>query len=159
VAFDTIQTVYGSSTALSWPASGIEQNTVNTCAAIDLTSSVPLDLEVQFQVTTPSGTIGDMKIGRFYVVGSLDNSNFSDGLAANTDAVTPTDPPNLQLLGVVHLRAASTTYRTPPFSVAAAFGGSLPPYVYFAFHNRCNLTIASGSIAGQYRTVKAQVGT
>ena len=160
MAFDTHQAEYGSSSAISWPASAVEQNTWITSAAIDNTSTKALDYLVQFEVDTPAGTAGDMKIGRFYVVGSVDNTNFSDGLAASTDGPTVTDPPNLSFLGVIHLRASSTTYNTPPWSVAGAFGLLVPPpYFFFAFHNRCNLTIASGALTGEICAAKTQVGT
>ncbi len=62
-----------------------------------------------------------------YAYGTVDGgTTYTDGATGSDAAFTPTSPTNLRLLGVINCVANATTYKGGPFSVAAAFGGTLP---------------------------------
>lgn len=100
-----------------------------------------VDALVYVEFSTNASAKSDLKAVRFWLAGSVDATSreYSDSLvgdASGSDPVTPTSPPNLSLLGVVHAPGTSTTYKGGPFSIAQAFGGVMPRYWILVIENR-----------------------
>lgn len=94
---------------------------------VDNTTDLYLDALVWVQIALTTGTIGNDKAVYVYAYGSLDATNFPDTVTGADAAITLNDPTQLRLIGVINAVAQSTTYKGGPWSVAAAFGGVLPP--------------------------------
>src|SRR5262245_31724521 len=94
--------------------------------AIDNSVSLYLDVLVQLKVKT--GSSGTLSTGyvNLYAYGTADaGTTYPEG--AGTDVgVTLTSPPNVKMIGRLNAVANTTTYSSEPFSVAAAFAGTMP---------------------------------
>jgi hypothetical protein len=64
--------------------------------------------------------------------------------------------PNLRLIGVVNVAAATATYNAGPFSVAVAFGGILPSHWGIVIENRSNVTLDSSGHSVFYQGIYSQ---
>lgn len=86
-------------------------------------------LDALVQVKFKSGGSGVTSAGyvNVYAYGSAnDGTNYGDGATGADAAITLTSPPNLKRIGIINVVAVSTTYVSNPFSVRAAFGGTMP---------------------------------
>jgi len=143
-----IKTAYGTATAFSG-ASGL-----NSAAAaayvnlgtIDNTTALLLDYLVEVQVTPSATPTGNQQIVVF-ATDSVDGTNFSD---SSTDA-------NMALLGTIQMSAASA-YRSKAMSVAAAFGGNLPPKMQVIAKIDDGVALAASGNSAQYVGVNGTVG-
>ena len=62
-----------------------------------------------------------------YAYGTVDGgTTYTEGATGSDAAITLTSPTNARIIGIINIVANSTTYTGGPFSVAAAFGGTLP---------------------------------
>jgi hypothetical protein len=125
---------------------------------IDNTADLYLDALVSLNLALTTGTIGNDKAAYVYAYGSLDNTNFPDTVTGADAGITLNDPTQLRLIGVINLLAQSTTYKGGPFSVAAAFGGVLPPYWGIVVRNYSGIALAASGHAANWRGVLAQSG-
>lgn len=95
--------------------------------AVSNETSLFLDVLISAVITTAAGTPSGDKAVYIYAYGTVDGGSwYSDSAAGINQAFTPTAPTNLRLLGAVSTPAQTTTYNAGPFSLAAAFGGSVP---------------------------------
>jgi len=93
-------------------------------AFIDNSTNVYLDAFVQMKVKTGATAAGTVD---FWLYASMDGgTSYSDGASGSDATFTPTATPNLVHLGTVNTPTATTSYTSAHFSVAAAFGGSVP---------------------------------
>src|SRR3990172_867482 len=104
----------------------LADNGARESAAVDNTANLFLDALVMLKVKTgASGTLSTGYI-EVYAYGTSDGgTTYSDGATGSDAAITLTAPPNARLLGVINAVANATTYKSGPFSIAAAFGGIL----------------------------------
>ena len=130
----TSLTVTGFSTLASatYVASSVYDNTVNQ----------PLDLMVEVTAATTNSPAGNAQV-LVFAQASYDNSNFQTGPTSGT---TATDEPLLTFLGAVQVGITATTERKS-FSVAAAYGGVLPPYVKVVLRNDLGVALTTGTVA------------
>jgi hypothetical protein len=135
---------YGSATGLTTSGlSSLGNGSTATSNAYDCTSTKPLDVIVEVVCTV--GTVSGNKQYLVYVIDSVDGTNYSDTTVAN-----------MRLLGpAVSCPSNSTAYRSAAMSVAAAFGGVLPPYFKVVVSNDSGASFTAGSI--QTREVAATV--
>lgn len=106
------------------------------------TTNQPLDLMVELTIATTNTPSGNTQCIVFCQA-SFDNTNFQTGPTSGT---TTTDEPLLTLLGIVRIQTTSVTERKP-FSVAAAYGGVLPPYVQIVVKNDLGVALTTGTLA------------
>lgn len=125
---------------------------------VDNTTDLYLDALVWVQIALTTGTIGSDKAVYVYAYGSLDGTLYPDTVTGADAAITLNDPTQLRLIGVINAVAQSTTYKGGPWSVAAAFGGVLPPFWGIVVRNYTNiaLTATEGNHDAKYRGVLAQ---
>lgn len=116
------------------------------------------DEEIVVSVVTPAGwTATASTYVAVYVTGSVDGTTWPDGMTPQTASGTATAAAinlgnNMRFLGTIACNVSgSQTFVSAPFSVAAAFGGSLPPYYAICIQNYLPATysLTSASIAGR----------
>jgi hypothetical protein len=123
--------------------------------SLDLTSIDAIDLALHFKVTTGTSPTASKQI-EIWAAASLDGSLFS-GNASTADAgLTPIEKTTMRLLAIIPTSNTSDrVYRTVIPSLAAAFGGALPPHVAFWIsHNTAvNLNATGGNHEIKYRAL------
>lgn len=120
-------------------------------AAIDNTTTLALDYLVSGKVTTGTSPTASRSI-EVWAVGSWDGTNWPDVFDGTESAETITSADIkasiCRLLSVMATSATSNvTYHFGPVSIAAAFGGVVPPkFVVFVVHNTgVNLNSTAGN--------------
>jgi hypothetical protein len=131
----------------------ITNNSYWGCASISNTTNLYLD-EQCFVTWKNGGTVSGTPIITIYAAGSSDGgATYSDGASGTNASQTPTNPVNYRLLAVGNVPVAATQYQIGPFSIASAFGGSLPGSFQLIIQNGSGST--SDSTAGNF-AVKCQ---
>lgn len=141
----TVTQLHGSATALTL-------NGVNSLASATLSSasadinftSGPLD--ALLEVTLDPGTTAGNKQAVIYASDSLDGTNFSD--AVNRE--------NLVFVGIMYLPDTNVV-RSRSYSLASAFGGTLPPKLRIYIFNDSGAAFNSSGHSAQYAEVRATV--
>lgn len=130
----TALTVTGLSTLASanYVASAVKDNTANQ----------PVDVMAEVTVATTNTPAGNKQV-QVFAIASYDNSTFQSG---PTSGSTTTDEPLLTYLGTVPVQTTSVT-EVKSFSVAAGYGGVLPPYVKIVLKNDLGVALTTGSVA------------
>lgn len=125
----TLKTAYGSdgvaiTCSLAPSGTGLANNASRASTAIDNSVNGAVDALVFVSIKTAASAAGYVAV---YAFGSVDGGTlYSDGVTGSDASFTPTSPTNLVPLGRISCPAASTTYYGGPWSIAAAFGGSMP---------------------------------
>ena len=139
----TVKQVVGTLTSLTVTGFGtLASGTYVASSVYNNTTNQPLDLMVEVTAAT-TNTPGGNKQVVVFAQASYDNTNWQSGPTSGT---TTTDEPNLTFLGTVPIASTSTTERKS-FSVAAAYGGVLPPYIKIILKNDLGVALTSGSAA------------
>jgi hypothetical protein len=117
----------------------------NYCVSNTITHSAnqPLDVLIDVAVATTNviGASSNKQVVIF-AKGSIDGTNFGSGPESGT---TTTDEPNLHYVGSVPVGTQSTTERKI-FSLAAAYGGTLPVATKLVFKNDLGATLTTGTV-------------
>ncbi len=138
-----VKQVVGAKTALtSSSLATLAAATYCVSSTYDNTVNQPLDLMVEATVATTNTPSGNMQVVLF-AQASYDNTNWQSG---PTSGSTATDEPLLTYLGVVPVAITATT-EIKSFSVAAAYGGVLPPYVRIVAKNDLGVALTTGTLA------------
>lgn len=116
---------------------GLATGTYSQAALINVSADDPSDILLDVNVKTAAGTLASNRQCVVFAKSSADNTNFSSGPENTT---TTTDEPDLFLIGVIPVNTAATDHRRV-FSVAAAFGGVLPPYIKLIIKNETGLAL------------------
>ena len=111
------------------------------------TTNDPLDVLIQVKATP--GTVSGNKQLVVFAKGSLDGTDFESGPETGT---TTTDEPNLTFIGTVPLGTNSTA-QIGVFSLAAAFGGSLPQQTKIIIKNDSGAALAASGHYVKYSEV------
>lgn len=136
-----IKQVVGTRTALT--VTGLATLASATYVAsdtLDVSANDPLDVAVELTITP--GTVAGNKQAVLFAQASLDNINFQTGPASGT---TTTDEPVLTRVGVLPLPTAAVAQRKV-FSLAASYGGVLPPYVKLVVKNDSGAAFTAGTV-------------
>lgn len=133
---------HGAATSYTGLTSALGSGSTTVGDAINVTTNDPVDVLVEFNID-PGITTANMQ-AVIYAVSSLDGTNYSDSTNYSTNAAK---------VGVIRL-PDTTALRSRAFSVAQAFGGTLPPYFKILVHNDSGAAFAS--MSAQYVEVEAQ---
>ena len=120
---------YGTVTTITLTLTSLAATAARESTAVDNTTNKFLDalvaIKVKVDVTAPTND----KALYVYAYGTVDATTpvYPDPVTGTDAAITLTAPTGLRLIGILPALAASTVYESSPFSVAAAFGGYLPP--------------------------------
>ncbi len=143
-----VKIAYGAATALP-NAAGLNSAAAGAyvnLGVIDNTTNLLLDYLVEVAVTPSAAPTGNAQIVLF-AIDSVDGTDYSD---ASQDA-------NMALLGSIQM-AAAQAYRSKACSVAAAFGGNLPPKVQIIAKIDDGVALAAAGNSAQYVGVNNTVG-
>ena len=136
-----LRAVYGSTTTVTVSGLATLANATSaTSDAIDNTSNLFLDALVEVVADTASGASASGYI-EIYAKGSVDGVDYDDD---NND----------KWVGTINLVTGGVATRKRVVSVAASFGGSLPPFWKVRIRNVSGAALTAGTV--QYRGVKAQ---
>jgi hypothetical protein len=158
----TVQTVYGSSTAVTLTSAGLASDSAITAgrASTIITATGAIDYLVSGIVTTSSsGTLGTAKQVEIWTFSQVSTGYFTGLSTAYTGsdaANSPTQKGILKLLQIIPLgTGTSAVYSWGPMSIAQANGGIMPnSFGIFIVHNSCvALNAATGTQITQYQTV------
>jgi len=134
-------------TSLATLASAAAGGSTWQSAVVDNTTNLYLDAHVQCNVGVGSGTIGNDQCAYVYAYASLDGgTTYPDAVTGSEGTFTAQNPTQLRLIGVINIPTASTTYKSEPFSVAAAFGGALPPSWGLAVRNYSGIALNASTV-------------
>jgi len=157
----TVTPSYGTSAALTITLASLASDASliagREATAIDNTTDLAIDSIVGGKVTTGTSPTASKQI-EVWADGSYDGTTFSAG-ATGTDAnFSPTgEKTQLKLLQIIPTDATSNhTYEWGPFSIAQAFGGTMPKkWGIFIVHNTgVALNATAGNHEVKYTPVK-----
>lgn len=112
--------------------------------AVDNTTNLYVDALVYVQCKLQTGTPGSDQAIYIYAYGSEDGTNYGDNATGSNAAITLRTPTNLRLIGTISTPdAGGLTYKSPPMSVAAAFGGIMPRKWGIVVRNYTNVTFSA----------------
>ena len=144
----TITSVVGARTALTTSLlNSLASGAYVSAGAISHAANDPLDVLVEVRVTPD--TVAGAKQVMVFAKGSLDGTNFTSGPESGT---VVTGEPNLVFLGSVPC-GTNATEQAGIFSLAAAFGGSLPQATRIVIKNDTGAALASSGHAVYYSEV------
>lgn len=139
----------------------LANNGARASTAIDNSTNLYLDALVQITVKTGASGTATTGTVNVYAYGTADGgTTYSDGASGTDGGITLTAPPNATLIGIINAVVNATTYKGPPMSVAAAFGGILPDHWGIIVENKTGgaLDATEGNHAKIYQGVYANVG-
>lgn len=156
----TATPTYGSSSAMTMTLASLASDTSlvagrESTAVDNKDTDDAVDVQVGGKVTTGTSPTASRQI-EVWLYGSYDDVEFSGGASGSDANLTPDAKSLLKLLTVIPTTNTSDkTYRWGPFSVAQAFGGSMPVQwgVYIVHNTGVNLN----STAGNHEVVKTPI--
>jgi len=139
----SIKNAYGTSNqSITCTLASLSNNSARASTAVDNTTNLFLDAIVQVSVT--SGASGTSATGtvNVYAYGTTDGgTTYTEGATGTDAALTLASPTNLRFLGSINVVANATLYKGGPWSVASAFGGTLPALWGIVVENRSGGTL------------------
>jgi hypothetical protein len=114
-------------------------------ASVSNATDLFVDVLISACMLLGSGSPAGDKAVYVYAYGSVDGSVYTDGATGADAAITPTSPTNLRLVGVISAPTASTAYYGGPWSLAAAFGGSVPQTWGIVILNSTGVALSASS--------------
>jgi hypothetical protein len=147
---------FGTTTDITITLASLTTGSSRESTAIDNSSDKFEDAEVYLAIKLPTGTPGSDKSIYVYAYGSADGTNYTDNATGSNAAITLRTPTNLRLIGAIATPdSGGLTYKFVIGSVAAAFGGLLPPKWGIVVQNATNLTLSSteGDHTKKYRGI------
>lgn len=151
--------LYGSNAqAITCTINSLASASARASSAIVNNNSIPYE-DYLVNVTIVSGSTATSATGyvNVYAVGSVDGgSTYGEGATGSDAAITLTVPSNARLIGTLNVVANTTTYHSNPFSVASAFGGTLPDHVAIIISNQSGHALAAAGCSAQYQAVEHQ---
>jgi hypothetical protein len=143
-----IRAKYGTSNqAVTITLASLTNNSSRQSTAITNATNEFLDALVQVKIRTGASGTSTTGVIEVFVYASADGgTTYTDGVTGTDGAFTPTSPSNLRPLGAINAVANATTYIGGPWSVAQAFGGTLPERWGIVVKNSTGATLdATGS--------------
>jgi hypothetical protein len=157
-----IKTAYGiSNQAITVTVAGLANAAARASTAVSNATDLFRDALVGGKVTSGASGAAATGVVCIYAYASADGgTTYSNSATGSDAAITLTSPPNAILIGVVNVVANATTYEFGPFSVARAFGGTLPASWGVIVENRTGGTLDAdaGDHAVHYQGVYDTVG-
>jgi hypothetical protein len=157
----TATILYGTPTAFTMSLASLASDTNlvagRESAAIDIKDTLDcIDVMVGGKVTTGTTPTASRQI-EVWAYGSYDDAEFSGGATGSDANLTPDAKTLLKLLTIIPtVNTSDKTYHWGPFSLAQAFGGTLPVQagLYIVHNTAVNLNSTAGNHEAYYTSVK-----
>jgi hypothetical protein len=157
----TATPLYGSPTAMTITLTGLATSATlvagRESTALDQKDTLDaIDVLVGGKVTTGTTPTASRQI-EIWAYGSYDDTEFSGAATGSDAALTPTEKTTMRLLTVIPTSNVSdTAYKFGPFSIAQAFGGTMPvQFGIWVTHNTgVNLNATASNQEIVYTAVK-----
>jgi len=155
----SVKSAYGTNNqSITCTITSLANNGQRQSTAVDNSSNDWLDALVFVKIKSAAASTSASGYINVYAYGTADGgTTYSDAASGTDGSITLTNPPNMRLIGVINVVANSTTYDGGPFSVAGAFGGTLPDHWGIVIENKSGATLDAsiGSVwyQGAYATV------
>lgn len=153
----TITTSYGTNgQAITVTLASLASGSARASTAISNTSTLYTDTLVSIKVKTASGAPAGQKSVNIYAYATTDGgTTYTEGATGTDAAITLTSPTNAIFIGSISCPAASTTYAGGPWSIATAFGGTLPAGWGIIVENQTGVALDSteGNMTKTYQGV------
>jgi hypothetical protein len=134
--------LYGSATSMTITLASVINGSSATSSTVDNTVNLFVDVLVELVMTLPAtGTVATGTV-EVWAKGSVDNSDFDDDV-------------NDRLVGIMVMAAAGAQTRKKVFSLAASFGGTVPPYWQLRVRNATGGTVTSGTLVYRGATLQS----
>jgi hypothetical protein len=133
---------YDTEASLTITLNSLASGALVASSAFDNTTSLYVDLLVEFVIANISEA-GNKQV-LIYAASSLDGTNFSEAVSSNRQ--------QMAYVGAVSVNGTGP-HRSRALSVAAAFGGVLPPEFQIVAYNDAGIALASSGNSAQYRGV------
>lgn len=105
----------------------LANNGARASTVIDNSTNLFIDAMLFVKVKSAAASTASTGSVAVYAYGTSDGgTTYTEGASGTDASITLTSPTNARLVGVINVVANSTTYYGGPFSVASAFGGTLP---------------------------------
>ena len=105
--------------------------------------------QLKIKLSTTGAPASDKQVNVYAYGGETTSTgawSFTDNATGTNAQVTLRSPTNFRLVQTIQTPDASdVAYRSPPFSIAAAFGGVMPRHWGVVVENRTNIQFASSS--------------
>jgi hypothetical protein len=140
-----IQNKYGTNNqAITITLASLASAAARASTVVDNTSNVFQDALVSLKVKSNAAGTSASGYVNVYAYATTDGGTTYTESATGSDAgITLTSPPNAIRIGSLNVVANATTYPAGPFSVAAAFGGSLPDHWGIIVENQSGAALDS----------------
>lgn len=125
--------------------------------AVDNTSTLYSDILIGTKVKTTNNTLGTGPVIRIFIAPLITGTNYTDDVTAGDAGYTLLGSRNIKLLDVIRVTAQNVTYYSSLKSVAALFGGVLPPKFVVIFDNQTGVILA-GSAGARVENKCVMVG-
>jgi hypothetical protein len=132
---------YGTTTAIT--VSGLAtlaNGSSATSATVDNTTNLFIDVLLELTFTT--GTVSATGTVELWAKGSIDNTDFDDDV-------------NDRLIAAVALTGTTAQTRKRVAGLAAAFGGTLPPYWQIRVRNATGAALTAGALSYRGATLQS----
>ena len=152
----TIKSSYGSNNqAITCTITSLANGGARASTALDNTSNLFLDVlvvvKIKSNASTASGWVD------VYAYGTADGgTTYSEDITGTDGGVTLTNPPNVVWIGKIAVTTTSTTYTSPPFSVARGFSGILPDHWGIVVVNNTGGTLDASVGSSWYQGIYTQ---
>lgn len=159
----SIKQAFGTATAFTITLNSLASSGTagRESTVVDNSTDLMLDALVEVRISYPNSAPANDKAIYVFAYGSLDGTNYPEGLTGADAAYTFLGSAGalttaLRLIGTIPANQ-NTDKRYGPFPVAPAFGGILPVKWGIACLNYSGQTLAASNNAAQYRPVYASV--
>ena len=160
MAAGDVKIEYGTDTAATITLASLANGAARQSTVIDNSTNEFVDYLITVRVKSGGSTPSSDRAAYVYVAAGNGNIR-AENAGASDAAITLSSPPNATRIGYISMPAANTSYYSGPFSVAAAFGGTVPKDFAIIVENRHGqaFTATAGDHAVFYTPIRYGVET
>jgi hypothetical protein len=155
-----LQNNYGTNgQAITITLAGLATAAARASTAIDNATNKHQDALVMLKVKTNAAGVVATGYVEVLAYGTVDGgTTYTEGATGSDAGITLSAPTNARTIGIMNANAVATTYSAGPWSVAAAFGGTLPEKWGIIVRNQTGaaLDATEGNHAKLYQGVESE---